>query len=478
MLNPVCKSRTTAYQVEFPLPVLLMRKHEHRFSSTGESFNLIRWFSLTALISVATVSGLAGWGLSAFLTERMIRQEAEVTAGFVRSIVATENAHDYFGDAQSPTAQQLEGFLEHMTRMPGVLRTNVYSADRRMIWSSDPALIGQRFERNDELEEALRAELVVHSGVVDPDHLPKSEHQHMPGHARFVESYVPVLDRDGGRVVGVVELYKVPNDLFDAIRAGERLVWLAAALAGLFLYLTLFWIVRRAHGIIEAQREKLIESESLALVGEMGSAVAHGLRNPLASIRSSAELALETPLPPDARECAGDIVAQVDRLEGWVRQLLTYAKPAHADLGPVDINRVIEESLSGYRRDLDRRGIAATLDLAADLPPVRGEAALLAQMIGSLIANATEAMPSGGALRLASRREADRVVAEIADNGPGIAPDALGMIFKPFYTSKTRGLGLGLPLVRRVVERLGGKVEVHSTPGQGTAVRLLLHASR
>jgi signal transduction histidine kinase len=455
-----------------------MRKNIEPLLVSERPFNLIRWFSLTAFISITAVSGLAGWGLSTFLTERMIRQEAEMTAGFVRSIVATENAWEYFDELRSPTARQLEGLLEHMTRMPDVLRTNVYSADRRMIWSSDASLIGRKFERNDELEEALRAELVVHSGVVDSDHLPKSEHQHMPGHARFVESYVPVLDRAGERVIGVVELYKVPNDLFDAIRAGERLVWLGASLAGVFLYLTLFWIVRRAHGLIEAQREKLIESESLAVVGEMGSAVAHGLRNPLASIRSSAELSLEMPLSPEARECATDIVAQVDRLEGWIHRLLTYAKPVHADLGPVDINGVVEESLAGYRRDLEKRGIAATVELTADLPTVRGEAALLAQMIGSLIANAAEAMSSGGTLRLVTRHDAHRVIVEVADNGPGIAPDAMSMIFTPFFTSKTRGLGLGLPLVRRVVERLGGRVEVRSAPGRGTTVRLLLNTSQ
>ncbi|HWR80180.1 MAG TPA: two-component sensor histidine kinase, partial [Pseudomonas sp.] len=265
-----------------------------RVTSTARQlrhFNLIRWFSLTALASIAVVSALAAWVFSGFLTERMIRQEAEITAGFVRSIVATEDAYAYFDGSRNTTAQQLQGFLDHMIRIPGVLRTNVYSADRLMVWSSDHSLIGQRFERNDELEEALRADLVVHSGIIDPAHLPKSEHQHLAASkSRFIESYVPIFDAPGRRVVGVVELYKVPAELFKAIEAGVMLIWLASGIAGLFLYATLFWIVRRAHGIIEAQGDQLVESESLAVVGEMGSAVAHGLRNPLASIRSSAEL--------------------------------------------------------------------------------------------------------------------------------------------------------------------------------------------
>lgn len=448
-----------------------------QISSTARQvrpFNLIRWFSLTALASVALVSGVAALLFSNFLTDRMIRQEAEITAGFVRSIVATEDAYSYFDGSKTTSAKQLQGFLDHINRMPGVLRTNVYSADRRMVWSSDTSLIGKRFERNDELEEALRAHLVIHSGITDPAHLPKSEHQHLANTGnRFVESYIPIFDLLGHQVVGVVELYKVPTELFEAIETGVQLIWLVAAATGIFLYAALFWIVLRAHRIMEVQDDQLIENESLAIVGEMGSAVAHGLRNPLASIRSSAELSLESPLPPEARECAQDIVAQVDRLEGWVRQLLTYAKPSHSNLSAVNLNAILEESLGNYARDLERHRIKTTLNLATNLPSIRGDAPVLSQLIGSLIANAMEAMGSGGIIAISSQLAPNgHVIAEIRDNGPGITPKEMGLIFKPFFTSKAKGLGLGLPLVRRVIERLGGSVELESTPGDGTIVRL------
>lgn len=99
-------------------------------------------------------------------------------------------------------------------------------------------------------------------------------------------------------------------------------------------------------------------------------------------------------------------------------------------------------------------------------------------MLTQLIANAMEAMPaneSDGEIRIGSQRRPDGIIcAEIANNGPCIAPRGIARIFKPFFTSKTKGLGLGLPLVRRVVERLGGSLEMDSTPGAGTVVRLLL----
>lgn len=442
------------------------------------TFNLIRWFSVTALLSVMLVSVFAGWIFSSFLTERMIRQNSETTAGFVRSIVATENAYSYFDGAEAATTQQLQGFLDHMNRMPGVLRTNVYSRDRRMVWSSDPTLIGQRFERNDELDEALMANLVVNSGIIDPSHLEKSEHSHLANSGnRFVESYVPIFDARGQQVVGAVELYRVPRDLFEAIDAGVSMIWIVSALAGVFLYAALFWIVHRAHVIIEAQGDQLVESESLAVVGEMGSAVAHGLRNPLASIRSSAELALESELGPEGRECAEDIIAQVDRLEGWIRQLLGYAKPSHANLSAVDINLVLDEAVSSFSREFEKRNLIVRCDYAASLPLVRGDASMLLQLAGSLISNAIEALESDGKISIATFLGTDSdVVVEIRDNGPGINSADLGRVFKPFFTSKSNGLGLGLPLVRRVIERLGGKVVLDSAPGRGTSVRLHLAA--
>jgi len=100
---------------------------------------------------------------------------------------------------------------------------------------------------------------------------------------------------------------------------------------------------------------------------------------------------------------------------------------------------------------------------------------MLTQLLGSLIANAMEALNLNGEIAIISRLSPEgRVVAEVSDNGPGIAPEDMGRLFKPFFTSKARGLGLGLPLVRRVVERLGGVVEVESAPAKGTTVRLHL----
>lgn len=437
-------------------------------------FNLMRWFSLTALLSVATVSVLAAWGLSSFLSQRMILREAEMTEGFIRNIIKTEQTVSFFTGFPNPESH-VGDFLTHVSNLPDVARINILSIERRVLWSTDAQMIGRTLAPIEEPPEVLRAQVVTHP-MAREDHEPGSGHDDIsPAISKFVDCYIPIFD-DNHRYLGAIEIYKAPLQLFDTIDAGVRLIWLAAFGGGIFLYATLFWIMQRAHRIIETQSQRLIENESLAVVGEMGTAVAHGLRNPLASIRSSAELALESELPPQAEECASDIVAQVDRLEGWTRQLLTYAKPAHAHTEAVDVNAVLSEAHNGFRRDLERSGTRSRLDLASGLPRIYGEPVILQQLFGSLIANAIEAMPRGGEIVLHSHFDAEtnQVVVEVRDNGPGMSPDTASKAFKPFFTSKAKGLGLGLPLVRRVIERFGGSVALTSQTGSGTTVRMFL----
>jgi signal transduction histidine kinase len=241
----------------------------------------------------------------------------------------------------------------------------------------------------------------------------------------------------------------------------------------------LFWLVRRADQLIQHQQEQLVQSETLAAVGEMGSAVAHGIRNPLASIRSSAELSLET-ADTTGREAANDIIAEVDRLEGWVRELLSYARPVENASGVVDIAALVSEQLASFERDATRRGYTLSADLVEGIGAVRADSPLLGQVITSLIANAFEAMQQkgqGNHVVLGARQKDKRVLVWVEDDGPGMTPDQLDRVFKPFYTTKPKGLGVGLSLAKRIIERFGGEIAVFSTAGKGAIVEISLIAA-
>lgn len=442
-------------------------------------FSLTRWFSLLSFLCIAATCVILSAVLSRFLTSSLLDRDARIMAEVVQSIAEVQDAGGYFDSTDAAARERnLQEFFAHIGKLPDVLRTNIYGRDQRVLWSSDKSLIGTYLGPNHELEEALEGQIAVESGEIGSTDDVKPEHLLLRSQEpRFVENYLPVRARPGGPVIGVVEVYRVPVALFQTIGRGLRLIWGIALGCGLFLYLTLFWIVRRADRLIEEQSARLLESETLAVIGEMTGAITHGIRNPLASIRSSAELCQDDP-SPGVREAARDITAEVDRLTEWVRQLLTYSEQEPTRLAPVELGPLLESCLQGFERERQRRGVQLDLAIEPGLPAVRAERVRLGHAFNSLLSNALEAMPNGGSLRVAAgpapKGRAVRV--SIRDDGVGIPRDQLPRVFVPFFTSKRKGLGLGLPLVKRIVTRFGGTVAIASEPGQGTVITVELPA--
>lgn len=445
-------------------------------------FNLTRRFSLLSFVCIGAVSVLSSILLSRFLTSSLLERDAIILMEVVQSIANVQDTTAYFlGQSTAVRDRNLEQFFADVAKLPDVLRTNIYARDQQVIWSSDPALTGKYLGPNHELNEALAGKVAVESGVIGARGDSKPEHLLLrSAEPRFVENYLPVRAGTGGPVIGVVEVYRMPAALFHVIAQGLQLIWAIALGGGLFLYLTLFWIVRRADRLIEEQRDRLLESETLAVIGEMTGAITHGIRNPLASIRTSAELLQDDPSTA-VREAAGDIAAEVDRLSEWVRQLLTYSKQEPLRLEAVPLAPLLRASCAGFEREMQRRGVVLDAAVDAALPAVRGEQVRLSHALNSVLANALEAMPDGGRLEVAAKVTAKGrgVRITIRDSGMGIPRDQLPRVFAPFFTSKRKGLGLGLPLVNRIVTRFGGSVSITSEPGQWTEVmvELPIHSS-
>jgi signal transduction histidine kinase len=439
-------------------------------------FNLTRRFLALSLLCIVLTSVGSAMLLSTFLTDNMLRRDAVIAQEFVNSIVRAEQAESLF-TAEEPSAEpeRFENLFKHIAAIPDTLRANLYANNRSIIWSSDSEFIGVEFRTNPELDEAFLGELVIEQGVVGE--VEKAEQAFLEGEgAHFIENYIPVHAGDGSTVIGVVELYKTPSALLSAIHRGRQLVWFSAALGAVVLYFALFWIIKRASRVIEAQQRRLVASETLAVVGEMASAVAHGLRNPLASIRSSAELGLEEQPPAALRESLTDIVSQSDRLEGWIGEFLSNARPMTGEIGRVALGEMIGECVAGFDFQLERQGIELSVDLDEPLPPVSGSSTSLRQVLNSLLSNAIEAMPSGGKLEVSAYPSTpDRCVqVRVADSGHGMPKEQVEKLFQPFSTTKGTGLGVGLYLAKRIIERHRGTLELARPAGGGTLATIRL----
>ena len=247
----------------------------------------------------------------------------------------------------------------------------------------------------------------------------------------------------------------------------------ATVVAGLLLYLFLFRIIQRGATLLEAQQKQLVDMDAMAYVGEMATAVAHSLRSPLASIRSSAELALDAD-PESVKKNAKDIITQVDFLSRWVREMLTFTKPITGDPEAVNVMAVLGEVLDSFSVAIAAAGIRVEWSEEQNACPlVEGNTTLMTQAFNSVVSNAIEAMSQGGTLHLSMHIEPERYRCHliVRDTGVGMTEKQLQAAFKPFQTSKRHGLGVGLAMVKRVMARFGGTVSLSSRENAGTAVR-------
>jgi len=236
--------------------------------------------------------------------------------------------------------------------------------------------------------------------------------------------------------------------------------------------------LRRSQAELEAfYRERMVRADRFAAVGEMATGLAHEIKNPLAGLSGALELLAED-LSADARraEVIQEMRHQVDRLTRTMEGLLGFARPPKAKLRSTDVNESLEKVLFLVRQQGRDGAIAISSDLAQPIPPVLADPSQLEQVFLNVCLNACQAMmPSGGGSLLVRTRPDEGVVAvEIADSGPGIPPDVRAQVFKPFFTTKREGNGLGLAISARIVAEHGGHIGYRCPPEGGTVFTITL----
>jgi signal transduction histidine kinase len=236
----------------------------------------------------------------------------------------------------------------------------------------------------------------------------------------------------------------------------------------------------RATEVIRRTQAELADAERLAAVGELASAVAHGIRNPLAGIRASAEMARTDLGAPDGelRESLDEIIGEADRLETRVRTILDFTRPLALETAPGDLGAFVRRFGEAFRARVPP-GVRVEIDVASGLPAVAFDPSALGEVVETIAVNAVEAMRNGGTITVRTAVEprngtgADAVIS-VADTGPGMDAATRARVFDLFYTTKTSGTGVGLAMAKRLVERQGGTITVESAPGAGATFRVRL----
>lgn len=462
--------------------------------------SLLRTFALLSLVTLALITGVQVAVQWMLLRDDLMERERVHGANAIRiEAYASLEAGD-FARWRTPDAQErFERFFRRALLNPEVLRVKIYDPERRIVWSDEQRLVGQRFADNPALTAALQGMTVVQLADVH-----RAENVFERRFRDTLELYVPLAFAPGpapgtARIHGVVEVYKDPSRALAALSRGRQIILLTSLGGAVVLYGALFSIVRGASRRLRVQQDALTRHaaaldaanrdltamqgqlrvrERLAAVGEVSAAVAHGIRNPLANIRASAQVALDEGPSGFPTRHLDTITAEVDRLDRWLRALLDVVRPFTPALRPVDIGALAEDCLAVLAERAAERRVAIERRCAPGLPAVSADEVQLQQALLSVLENALDAVRPGGHVEVATRADrldgAGAVTVTVTDDGAGIPSDRLEKVFEPFYTTKTRGTGLGLAIARKVIEGHGGRVAITSREGEGTTVALTL----
>lgn len=289
-------------------------------------------------------------------------------------------------------------------------------------------------------------------------------------------------------VIGYLELFRVLRPLYmgNAFQAADYswsfvtykiLITAAAAFAVALLSSHLAEQARITRRALRAMEDQVRRVEKMAAVGEMGAGLAHEIKNPLASITGSIQL-LREEIPYDAArdKLMQIILREADRLSALVSNFLLFARPPEGRRQPIELDRAILDTVALMEKNKSRfQHIRITISGAQGVW-IEMDPDHFRQVLWNLLLNAAEAIDRGEGhvdIHLGLGRERTALL-RITDNGCGIPEEHLKSIFDPFFTSKPSGTGLGLSIVHSILDAAGGRMEVESAPGQGTAVTLIL----
>jgi len=300
---------------------------------------------------------------------------------------------------------------------------------------------------------------------------------------REVIARLPVTEADRASTVEIIEKVQTTGNTYQ----GYKLCY--HPLDGNVVYINLSASVLSDNagkplGLViifeDVTKEIKMENEfrrmgELAAVGQLAASIAHELRNPLSSIKGAAQY-LQKEYEDHAAivEFLNIIVDEVNGLSKLTTEFLEFARPVEMEVRDVDVNAVVTRTLQLMSVHMGESGAVVVERLSDDLPTIQADEKQLEQVLRNVILNALQAMPGGGTLTINTSASGQSVELSVADTGTGIAEDKLDRIFVPFFTTKTKGTGLGLPVVQKIVENHGGHIEVASRPGEGTVFTIVL----
>ena len=360
---------------------------------------------------------------------------------------------------------------------------NIYSMDNTISYSFDTDLIGRKNYGGTGYQRAVAGKST--SKLIQRGNFLQIL-LGFPKEVRLI-TFAPLrADIPGFRftrdVLGVVE---IEQDLSQAYKTIFRIqIWVVITSTVLMgaLFVVLIFVVKRGEGIIQKRamerlrlKERLSQAEKLSAIGEMAAGISHEIRNPLGIIRSSAELLKKKVIKHDPTNTIPDIIVEESsRLNQIITEFINYAKPRRPNLAPCHVNEIIEKNLTFLAAQIKEEGYLIKKNYQNSLPEIMADASMLYQSFLNILINAMQAMPDGGRLQIEVSSNEQLVTIRFDDEGHGIPEENLEKIWDPFFTTKEKGSGLGLGIVKNIIEVHAGSIQIANRPVRGARVTIEL----
>ena len=459
-------------------------------------FRLVKYFTFSGLVVIFLVTLILAI-LNTHWVKSMQRKKSE---DYAHALIENLNHQVFiqfilpigmtFGKVQLRNKEQFE-------RMDNVVRStlhsfkvedlNIYSMNNTISYSFEEDRIGVKAVGGTALEQAKSgrstSKLVQRGSFLEIL-------AGFPKEVRLV-TFAPLrweepLGRITDPVLGVVEVVQDLSADYQTIFRIQILVVITCTVLMGALLVVLVFVVKRGESIIERRaeermrlKEQLSRAERMSAMGEMAAGISHEIRNPLGIIRSSAELLKKKVAKIDPSNALPDIIVEeASRLNNIITDFINFARPRSPKLSPCRVDDVIEKTLAFLTSQLADRGYTVEKICQNPLPEIMGDAPLLHQSFLNLFINAMQAMPEGGEIGVRLYSANHGLTLEIEDEGAGVPEEFMEKIWDPFFTTKDKGTGLGLGIVKNIIEAHGGGIAVVNRDSRGARAIVTLPLSQ
>lgn len=463
-----------------------------QISERAKPFRLVKYFSFSSLILI-----FCGTIVLSMLNTHWIRS-MQFTKSEDYALLLIENLnHQVFMQFILPVGLKYGKIelrnQEQFERMDSVVRStlhsfkvdlvNIYSMKDLIAYSYSKELIGLENLGGSGFNKALKGEAtskLVQKGSFWELFLgvPKEIKIITFAALRAEKPLSPVA----GPVLGVVEIVQDLSNDYKSIFRFQVLTLITVSGVMLVLFLIMTIVVKRGESIIQKRaqerlklKEQLSRAKHLSSLGEMVAGVSHEVRNPLGIISSSAELLKKKMTPDDGVSRIPDIIIEEsNRLNNIITDFLNYARPREPNLFPCRIVDVIDKNIEYLSWQLHEEGFVMQTHYEPNLPKIQADADMLYQAFLNVLINAMQAMPDGGNIDISVKSGDNSIWITFEDQGTGIKMEAMEKMWDPFFTTKDKGTGLGLGIVKNIIEAHDGQIRIGARPEGGTRVSIKL----